>query len=220
MNRDEVWHVIDEQRADLAGMLAELSESEWATGSLCTGWRVRDVAAHLTLAQMGPARATFEFARAGGGFDRMIRDTAIRQARLAVEELTSRLRAMVGSRRKAPGISPLEPLLDVLVHGQDIAIRLGRGRPMPPEAAATVATRAWEKSFPFRARRRLAHLRLVATDHTWSVGNGSRVEGPIAAILLLLTGRDAAALPHLDGPGLSKLRPRAATDRARQPRPE
>lgn len=210
MNRDEVWQVIDEQRADLADVLAEMSEPEWATASLCTGWRVRDVAAHLTLAQMGPGRATIEFARAGG-FDRMIRNTAIRQARLPVEDLISRLRAMVGSRKKAPGISDLEPLLDVLVHGQDIAIPLGRSRATPPEAAATVATRAWEKRFPFRAQRRLTGLRLTAIDHTWSVGDGPRVEGPIAAILLLLTGRDAAVLPYLGGPGLSELLRRTGT---------
>ena len=89
----------------------------------------------------------------------------------------------------------MEPLIDVLVHGQDIALPLGRTRPMPTAAAAAAAQRAWDMGFPFRARKRLAGLRLAATDADWAVGSGEPVEGPIAALLLLVTGRDAAARP-------------------------
>ena len=108
------------------------------------------------------------------------------------------LRDMVGSRRKVLGITPLEPLVDVLVHGQDIAIPLGRTRPVPAAAAAVAATRVWTKNWPFYARRRLRGLRLAATDVDWTVGQGRLVEGPIAALLLLLTGR-TAALDRLSG---------------------
>src|SRR4051812_49336691 len=47
MNRDESWRVIAWQRRGLADLLDELSEAEWETPSLCAGWRVRDVAAHV-----------------------------------------------------------------------------------------------------------------------------------------------------------------------------
>lgn len=147
--------------------------------------------------------------RARGSFDRMIHDTAVRQAALPVEQYAIRLRGMVGSRRKAPGVTRLEPLLDVLVHGQDIALPLGRSRPMPTDAAATAATRAWTMGWPFDARRRLDGFELVAVDHDWSVGRGPQVEGPIAAILLLLTGR-YAVLPELSGPGAPDLTARLA----------
>lgn len=90
------------------------------------------------------------------------------------------------------------------MHGQDIAIPLGRPRTMPAEAAATAVGRVWPNLFPFRPARRFAGLRLMATDHPWSAGTGPAVEGPIAAILLLLTGR-AAALPQLSGPGVGHL---------------
>ena len=50
-------------------------------------------------------------------------------------------------------------------------------------------------------------LRLVATDHAWSVGEGRLVEGPMAALLLLITGR-AAALPLLSGPGVPEFETR------------
>jgi uncharacterized protein (TIGR03083 family) len=136
----------------------------------------------------------------------MVRETALRQARLPVQEYAPRLRAMAGSRRKAPGVSHLEPLIDVLVHGQDIALPLGRTRPMPTQAAMAAADRVWPDLFPFRARRRLVSLRIRATDCSWTAGDGVLVEGPIAAILLLLTGRDAAQA-QLSGPGAVRVTP-------------
>jgi uncharacterized protein (TIGR03083 family) len=215
MDLDEVWRTIDTERAGLADLLEDLSPAEWATPSLCDAWRVGDVAAHLTLAQMGLGGALVGAVRARGSFDGMIRDTALRAASRPPAECARRLRAMVGSRRTAPFLTPLEPLLDVLVHGQDIAIPLGRTRRMPTEAAATAAQRAWDLRFPFRARRRLAGFRLAATDADWAVGSGAPVEGPIAALLLLVTGRDAA-LDELTGEGVNALT--SGTDESRRQR--
>ncbi|MCF6743190.1 maleylpyruvate isomerase family mycothiol-dependent enzyme [Blastococcus sp. KM273128] len=211
MDVDAVWATIDQQRLDLADLLDGLTEAEWEHPSLCAGWRVRDVAAHLALAQTGPARATADLVRAGGSLQRMIHDSAVRHAAAVPrEQLVAGIRGMAGSRRKAPGISHLEPLLDVLVHGQDIALPLGRPRPMPVDAAVTAATRVWTMPWPmsttFHTRRRLSGLRLVATDADWAAGEGQRVEGPIDALLLLLTGRTAAAVDRLSGPGVPRLR--------------
>ena len=145
MERDQVWQAIDDERASLAALLDDLSEQEWETPSLCARWRVRDVAAHLTLAQIGVLPAVVAAARARGNFNRMIHDTAVRQARRPLREYAPRLRAMAGSRKKAPGVSHLEPLIDVLVHGQDIAIPLrrtcSRGGPREP-GAGTLGDRA------------------------------------------------------------------------------
>ena len=207
MDRDEIWQVIDDQRVSLADLFDDLSADEWHTPSLCHDWRVRDVAAHLTLAQMGTLGAIGALLRARGNLDRMIRDTAVRQARLPAGEYAGLLRAMIGSRKKAPGITDLEPLIDVLVHGQDIALPLDRVRPMPAPAVAAAATRAWSMGRPFHAERKLAGLRLAATDHPWQAGEGLAIEGPIAAILLLITGRPAA-LSHLSGPGTAALQAR------------
>jgi uncharacterized protein (TIGR03083 family) len=139
----------------------------------------------------------------------MIRDTARRHAAAAsTGQLVGEIRAMAGSRRRVPGLSPLEPLLDVLVHGQDVAVPLGRPRTMPVDAAATAATRVattgWPFSRAFPERARLRGLELVATDTDWSTGEGPRVEGPIQALLLLLTGR-TAALERLSGEGAARL---------------
>ena len=219
MDRDEVWRAIDAERVSLADLLDSLGEQEWETPSLCAGWRVRDVAAHLTLAQMRPLPAVVAALRARGNFDRMIHDTAVRQARrLAAEEYAPRLRAMAGSRRKAPGVSHLEPLIDVLVHGQDITIPLGRPRPMPTGATAAAADRVWPNLFPWRAERKLGGFRFAATDCSWSAGDGLLVEGPIGAILLLLTGRRrrTSAAVRSRRPRAQRGRPRPGRARGRR----
>jgi uncharacterized protein (TIGR03083 family) len=209
-SQDAVWAATDRERLDLADLLDDLAPPEWEQPSLCAGWRVRDVAAHLALSQTGAGRAAVDLVRARGSLQRMIHDTAVRHAALPPAHLADQIRGMAGSRRTAPGVTPLEPLLDVLVHGQDIAVPLGRSRTMPVEAAATAATRVWDMSWPmsstFSPRRRLAGLRLVATDADWAVGEGDRVEGPIQALLMVLTGRTAAVRDRLAGSGVSRLR--------------
>ena len=204
MDLDDVWRSIDSERLSLADLLDDLSPAEWETPSLCTGWLVRDVAAHLTQAHMGYRDALVAAVRARGSFDRMIRDGALRIGPLPPEECSRRIRAMVGSRRRAPMVSPVEPLIDVLVHGQDIAVPLGRERPVPPVPAAAAAQRAWDMSFPFRARRRLAGLRLRATDGDLALGEGAPVEGTTGDLLLLVTGR-TATVHRLSGEGVRRL---------------
>jgi uncharacterized protein (TIGR03083 family) len=208
LSEDAVWAAVDRERVELADLLDRLTPEEWAHRSLCAAWRVRDVAAHLSLAHASTRQAIIDMARAGGSFDRMVRDSALRRAEAPPGELTARIRAMAGSRRLAPGVSHLEPLLDSLVHGQDITVPLGRPRTMPVDAAATAATRVWNLPWPlsraFHGRARLRGLRLVATDTEWSVGEGAVVEGPIQALLLLLTGR-TAALAQVTGAGAARL---------------
>ncbi|MGY1740038.1 MULTISPECIES: maleylpyruvate isomerase family mycothiol-dependent enzyme [unclassified Blastococcus] len=205
MDVDTVWRTIDAERTSLADLVEDLAPAEWQTPSLCDAWRVGDVAVHLTQAHMGMWDATVAAVRARGSFDRMIRDSALRAAGLPREECARRLRAMAGSRKMAPFLTPAQPLIDVLVHGQDMAIPLGRSRPMPPAAAAVAAETVWRLSFPFRARRRLAGYRLTADDADLALGAGAPVHGPAAAVLLLVTGRTAAALEQLEGDGAREL---------------
>nr|WP_255222091.1 maleylpyruvate isomerase family mycothiol-dependent enzyme [Nocardia otitidiscaviarum] len=99
----------------------------------------------------------------------------------------------------------LDRLMDLLVHGQDIAIPLGITRDMPLTATRIAVERIWNTNAPFHARRRFAGYRLAATDDDWTSGHGPLITGPLAALLLLITGREAA-LPHLTGAGLDRLR--------------
>ncbi|WP_369136879.1 maleylpyruvate isomerase family mycothiol-dependent enzyme [Modestobacter versicolor] len=204
MDRDALWTTIDDERSSLADLLAELTPAEWEQPSLCADWRVREVAAHLTLAHMGAAAALPALVRARGSFDRMVRDTAYAAAAAPPEQLVAGLRGLVGSRRHAVGTTELEPLIDVLVHGQDVALPLGRERPVPPGAAAVAATRVWSMGWPFWARRRLRGVALAGTDSGWRAGSGPEVRGATGDLLLLVTGR-RQVLPRLAGPGVARL---------------
>lgn len=207
VDRHRVWQVIDTQRTKLADLLEDLSDDEWRQPSLCAGWTVRDVAAHLTLQQLGLTDVIAMMLRWRGSMDRTIQDAAHRRATaLSTEQIIAEIRGMVGSRRHNLGVTHLETLIDILVHGQDIAIPLGRHHDMPPAAAATAASRVLSMRWPppLPAARTVTGFRLIATDTPWSAGVGPEVHAPMAALLLVCTGR-LAALPQLSGDGAADL---------------
>ncbi|GIH97891.1 maleylpyruvate isomerase family mycothiol-dependent enzyme [Planobispora siamensis] len=204
MNQQEIWAALEIERRGLADMLDGLSPEDWDRPSLCEGWRVREVAAHLAMSvEVKVGRVLVEFVRARGSFNRVVRDTAVRHARRqSTGDIVEEIRKTAVSHSRAFGTKPLDPLFDALVHGQDIAVPLRIGRTMPLEAARVCATHIWERGFLFHPQRRLRGLRLVATDTDWAVGEGEVVQGPVQALLLLMSGRSTAALPDLDGAGM------------------
>lgn len=207
LDRDAVWHAIDTGRLALADLLDQLSDQEWRRPSLCAGWTVRDVAAHLTQQQVGFGAALVTMIRGGGNPNRAVREAACRYAAaVPTERLIADIRGMVGSRRHNVGVTYKETLIDLLVHGQDIVIPLGRRHDLPVEAAATAASRLWSMRWPppLPATRATAGFRLIATDIDWAVGEGPEVQGPIGALLLVGAGR-LVALPQLSGPGAPAL---------------
>ncbi len=206
MNPDRVWDVVNAQRRALTDLLPELSEEEWRQPSLCAGWTVRDVVAHLAIQNDGLAGALPALLRARGNVDRMVRDSACRAAlACSTTELVARVRAVVDTRRQPPFVGHREVLIDWLVHPQDIMVPLGRTFSTPPAAAAYAADRIWSMGYPFHARKRFAGYAFAATDIDWSAGGGALVRGPMEAILLVLTGR-SAALARLAGDGAAALR--------------
>jgi uncharacterized protein (TIGR03083 family) len=190
MNDGLTWAYIDEQRADLADFLDTLTPDQWATPSLCPGWTVRQVAAHVTQSTTNWGRLTFELLRSGLRFNAVTLRMAQGDQRTP-GEITTAMRAMVGGRRRPPGTAVADPLMDVLVHGQDIAVPLGIDRPMPVPAAVIAAERAWAMGFPFNARKRFPAVKFTATDADFQVGEGEDVRGPIRDILMTLSGRHA-----------------------------
>jgi uncharacterized protein (TIGR03083 family) len=192
MNRDQVWQVIDAQRHSVVALLEGLSDDEWRRPSLCAGWTVRDVAAHLTLQQMGLRDEIRMMVRWRGSLDRTIQDAACRRAAaMTTEQIIAEIRGMIGARRHNVGVTYLETLIDILVHGQDIAIPLGRRHDMPPAAAAVAAGRVLSMRWPPPppSVRKMTGFRLVATDISWSVGEGPEVRTPMSELLLMCTGR-------------------------------
>jgi uncharacterized protein (TIGR03083 family) len=208
MDKAQVWQVIHEERAALADILETLTPEEWEHPSLCEGWSVRDVAAHVISApEAKVAQMAAALLRARGSFNRAAHDEAQHLSSRPTGQIVDDYRRLAESRRLAPGTNHKHALLDTLVHTQDIVIPLGRHHEMPVEAARASAEAFRKNLFPFNARKRLAGCRLEATDTDWAAGEGALVRGPIAALLLLITGR-AASLTELSGEALPQLRQR------------
>jgi uncharacterized protein (TIGR03083 family) len=190
MDSELIWGYIDEQRADLADFLDTLTAEQWETPSLCPGWTVREVAAHVTHSATNWGRLTVELARSGFRFNALTSRMG-REDRRTPAEITTAMRAMVGGRRRPPGTAVADPLMDVMVHGQDIAVPLGIVRTMPIPPAVIVAQRLWKMGFPFNARKRFPNVTFSATDADFTVGHGDVVRGPIQDIVMVLSGRPA-----------------------------
>ncbi|MVO88219.1 maleylpyruvate isomerase family mycothiol-dependent enzyme [Streptomyces sp. p1417] len=206
VDKEKVLGWVREERLSVAALLERLDDADWEAPSLCRGWTVRDVAAHLTLS----TRTTWPtmlkgVIRARGDWERMEAEAAVRRAAaFSPAELIAQIRETAGSPKRAPMASPLDPLVDFLVHGQDIARPLGLTRGMPPEQTAAALGRVVSSPF-YGARKRLRGVRLVATDLDWSTGDGPQeAQGPAADLLLLATGRPAG-LTGVTGPGAERI---------------
>ena len=98
LDPDGVWRAIDAQRSALADLLGGLSDDEWCQPSLCSGWTVRNVAAHLTLQQLGPGDVLRMLGRWRGSMDRTIAHVArLRAAELTTARIVAEIRATIGS---------------------------------------------------------------------------------------------------------------------------
>ncbi|NKY44523.1 maleylpyruvate isomerase family mycothiol-dependent enzyme [Nocardia cerradoensis] len=209
----QIWQAVAVERTSLVELLRSLPENGWEQPSLCAGWRVRDVVAHLILsADSGVGAILFNLIRARGDFDRMVRDTAIRHAdRRTTAQLLAELHDSIGARVTPVGTTPVDRLMDLLVHGQDIAIPLGIPREMPVAAAELALDRIWNGGFPFHARKKFGDYHLVASDSEWTAGTGPVIEGSVTTLLLLVTGRRPAP-DQLTGEGAAQLLAERAGD--------
>jgi uncharacterized protein (TIGR03083 family) len=190
MERTRIWQHIDAERAALAEALAGLAAEDWDHPSLCTGWTVKDVAAHvISNPQLRMRHVAAMGARnPGRGYNAMILREVKRWSRdRTPADVLAEFETYAGSRRHVPITTTVEPLVDALVHTQDILRPLGLRHDMPPEAAAVAADRA--RLFGAMMGWRRGKVRLVATDFDWVRGKGPTVEGPMQELLMLCTGR-------------------------------
>jgi uncharacterized protein (TIGR03083 family) len=207
MGRSDVWTAIDDQRRALVRLLEDLSQEEWRQPSLCDGWTIRQVAAHLALQNTtwSAMPRTVRSIIRHGGMNGAIHAMACHHAELPVEVIVGEICDRIRVWRPLPAVTFRETAIDYLVHGQDIAVPLGRSLQMPDGLTIVAADRVWSSPRMFHARKKLAGYRLVADNAPWAAGHGHEITGPIGALLLLLTGRPAA-LRQLTGPGVTRLR--------------
>ncbi len=84
------------ERAQLIEMLRDLSEAEWESPSLCTGWRVRDVAGHLMYDTYSPLTYAVLTVKCLGSVDKTNEAIVTASARLTTGELVDALEHRAG----------------------------------------------------------------------------------------------------------------------------
>lgn len=190
MDVEDVWRHIHQQRRELAGVLRALDTATWDAPSACAGWTVRDVAAHVI---HSPQYRWRDFVammvRARFDLNRAILVDGQRLGTAPPADILDQFERWDGSRSVPPTTTPLEPLIDVLVHTQDVVRPIGREHPMPVDAARAATERVLAKRQKVFAPHRLDAVRVVATDTDWARGSGPEVRAPMQEILLLATGR-------------------------------
>jgi uncharacterized protein (TIGR03083 family) len=206
VDAESYWLTVAGLRRRIADELESLSPDEWDAPSLCAGWRVRDVAGHLSLVPTVTLREMLAVApRCAFDPNRINTALAVRYGSQEPSTVVARIREHADNRTTARGLDTANSLFDLVVHSQDVAVPLGRRLEVPPETSVAGLQRVWEMGWPFRARRRFGHVALTATDADWSAGQGPEVRGPALALLLLLTGRGSSAARDLSGAGATLL---------------
>jgi uncharacterized protein (TIGR03083 family) len=208
----DLWPTIAAERGALAGDLADLTPAQWETPSLCPGWTVRDIVAHLSAtASLNPATFFLNMARVGFNFDKFTTDQIARHRGADPAAALSEFRGLQHSTSAPPG-PKASWLGEVVVHGADVRRPLGIGHTYAPGAVRQVIDFYKGSNMLIGSKNRIAGLELHATDDDWRHGEGEPVEGPLLSLLLAMTGR-AAACDDLAGPGVPTLRRRCAPTR-------
>jgi uncharacterized protein (TIGR03083 family) len=184
----------------LADLLAASPDGTWDAASLCEGWEVRTVVAHVTMpARLTPAEFGAGMAAAGGDFTVMSDTVAARDASLPLADQLAALRSPVLHAWQPPGGGAVGALSHAVIHSLDVTVALDRPPVAPGEAVTTLleqltaAEGAW-----FGVD--LTGVRLEAADSGWSWGSGEEVVhadgGPLVALLSGRTLPDGRALPR------------------------
>jgi uncharacterized protein (TIGR03083 family) len=205
------------ERLDIAALLESLDEGRLAAPSLCEGWDIFTVGAHLAVS-VSASFAVFMTTVIGQGGsvnranDRLARKMACRSPAEVIEIL----RLSADLRHSPPRRRPLAALTDVLVHAGDI--RRPLDLPHDPPADRVVAALGFltgARSLGLVRRHALEGLRLVAEDVGFASGSGELVAGRGADLMMAVCGRQSV-LPKLHGPGVAALRSHVPVGRLRR----
>lgn len=196
----ELRRAIAAERSELAELLAGLPEERWDGRTLCEGWRVRELVAHMTMPyrHSGP-RVILGLLRARGDFnafaDRMARRDA---AEVAARELAASLADNAHHPWKPPGGGYEGALSHDVIHGLDFTVALGLGRKVPMDRLVPVLPASLQEKGVRFFGVNLDGVELRADDADWSLGAGEPLYGAAQDLLLVLCGR---RLPegHLHG---------------------
>ena len=198
-------------RLPLLELLGSLDEDGWSTPSLCAGWTVQEVAAHLAWAPVDtPLAIAAGMLRARLAVNRLNADNARRWAQRGPAAILEQLRANAASGATPFGVPWPAPLVDAVVHELDVRRPLGRHRAVGASEFRVAADFLLAARWPLpvlvggNPQRRVGGVQLVATGTTWRYGEGPAVHASLETLLLLLAGR-AVDADELTGPGAAKV---------------
>ena len=205
-----LWPLVHAERAALATDLADLSDQQWATPSLCSGLTVRQVLAHLTAgASLNPARWMAGVIRCRFDFDKQVAMRLAEQLGATPAETLARFRRVATSTTKAP-VPIVAVLGETIVHGTDIRRPLAIHHDYPITTLTMLADYYQGSNLVVPAKKRIVGLRLQASDGPFATGSGPLVSGSTLALIMAMTGRGAYC-DELDGDGAATLRARCSS---------
>jgi len=136
----ELSGLVRSERLALIEFLETLTPDEWAVPSLCSGWTVQDVAAHLAWAPaLRPLEAMLGLVRGGFRLNRVNADHARLWSSRGREAILEQLRVNAAKGLRPPGTPEGAALADAVCHFVDIRRPLGKSGPVNEEAFPVVA---------------------------------------------------------------------------------
>jgi len=205
-----IWSLVHAERAAVAADLADLTDQQWATLSLCTGLTVRHVLAHLTAgASLNSVRWLAGVIRCRFDFDKQVAMRLAEQLGATPAATLARFRGVITSTVKPP-LPTAAMLGETIVHAEDIRRPLGIRRHYPITTLTRLASYYQGSDLVVLARGRIVGLRLQASDGPFATGSGPLVSGTTLALIMAMTGR-ASYCDELDGDGAATLRERCTT---------
>lgn len=208
VDHERVFAAVANERCQIATLIEALDDTQLATPSLCAGWDVKTVAAHLASSVTDGFPAAMKMALRRASLDRAIDELARRRAQLPAADIVTTLRQHADYRLSPPMFGPVAPFADILIHGGDIRIPLSLPFDPDPEhvgLALDFLTGPWPIGFVPLGRLRGILLHGTDIDRSW--GKGAEIRGPLSALMMAVSGR-TTLLDNLDGPGLPLLRQR------------
>ncbi|MHA7283913.1 maleylpyruvate isomerase family mycothiol-dependent enzyme [Arthrobacter sp. TMS2-4] len=185
-----VWPTVHNERQALIRDLKSLTSQQWAQPSLCPGWDIHDVLAHLVdtakttrlgfVHQMITAKFDFDKASAHG----------ITRERAATPKATLAEFDRVREATKTPPAALATRLVEAIVHGEDIRRPLKITGSYPSESIEAALRYQLKTGVSMGGgKKRAAGFRLRASDLNVSYGSGPEVEGTSLELLMAVSGR-------------------------------
>ena len=189
-NEADLRQEIADERRGMGEFLSGLSADSWEAMTLCDGWRVREVVAHMTMPfRYSTAQFVYEVIRSRGNFNRMADRCARRDASISTRELAACLGENATNPWTPPGGGFNGALVHDVVHGLDITVALEVGRKIPQDRMRIVLDALTKPKTLKYFGTDLDGFELLADDIDWSFGSGSPVSGPAQELALVLCGR-------------------------------